>query len=276
MHILLIKVQQKIMDDKVDELIAHLTDGLEMTHLQIATRNTNNLSIRELISAFSILLDILALQKDFAGCFKQLPLEAISLLQDEPIGIEQQHEVYELLKDKLLNINNHVHETNHRKDVFAKYLSVNRPFFEAYITLWNQLMINKLTPSVSVLERMAYGVLNLLNLLVEHNLIHQALYPLTEQDEELITRYNQNRVLRIDEALMEGSVDGELVMNDPNNQRIPCLKCGSYGALKGYTENGLDGQYFIAYGYQCNQCGMELFDQKDLLLAGIKPIYAVL
>jgi hypothetical protein len=77
MHTLLIKVQQKIMDDKVDELIAHLTDGLEMAHRQIATRKTNNLSIRELISAFSILLDILALQKDFAGCFKHLPKEAI-------------------------------------------------------------------------------------------------------------------------------------------------------------------------------------------------------
>ncbi len=275
MHTLLIKVQHTIMDDKVDELIAHLTDGLEMAHEQIATRKTNNLSIRELISAFSVLLDILALQKDFAGYFKTLPNEAESLLRNEPVPIDQQHEIYERLKDKLLSVNNHVHEISPRKNVFAKYLSAHRPFFEAYITLWSQLITSKISPSVVVLERMAYGVLNLLNLMVEQQLVHQAIYRLTEQDEALIVRYNQNRIMRIDEALMEGSVTGETIIQHPNNQRIPCLKCGSYAALKGYTEHGTSSPYFIAYGFQCTQCGMELFDQKDLLLAGIKPVYEI-
>lgn len=276
MHILLVKVQQKILDDKVDELIAHLTDGLELAHLQIAARHTTNQPIRDLISAFSIMLDIMALQKDFAGCFKKLPTEAKKLLADESIPIDQLHEVYELLKDKLLDINNHVHETDHRVQVFTNHFAIKRPFFEAYFVLWHQLMINKLAPSPGVLERMAYGVLNLLDLMVEQRLAHDAVYRPTEEDIELVVRYNQNRIMRIDEALMDSNVDAVRPKLDPNNHRIPCLKCSSYGALKGYKETTADGPHFIAYGFQCNQCGMELFDQKDLLLAGIKPIYTIL
>lgn len=275
MHILLVKVQQKIMDERVEELIDRLTTGLEIAHLQITAGKTSAIPIQELVRAFELMLEIITLQKDFASYFKKLPHEAGLLLNGHDIPVDEQYAIYEHLKETMLNEDNFYNDTDQYLSVFNKHLSLKRPFFESYITLWQQLCVNELDPSPRILERLAYGTLNLLELMVDERLLHKAIYPLTEDDEKLLLRYNQNRVLHIDEVLMEGNFDADITTIDPNSRRIPCIKCGCYTALHGYTEMVAERKQFIATGFQCTQCGMELFDQKDLLLAGVKPIYYI-
>ncbi len=275
MHVLLVKVQQKILDDKVDELIACLSTGLEVAHLQIGAGHASSLPVNNLVRAFSLMLEIMAVQKDFGSFFNSFPHQAEQLLNGEEIPIDDHHTVYEQLKETLLAEDNLCDDVEKHLGVFNANFPLKRPFFEAYFVLWQQLCINELDPSVRILERLAYGTLNFIDFLVEEHLLHKAIYPFTEEDEKLLIRYNQNRVLRIDEVLMEGNFDADETVIDPNSRRIPCIKCGNYGPLKGYTEKQLMGSQFLAYGFQCNHCGMELFDQKDLLLAGIKPIYAI-
>jgi len=275
MHILLVKVQQTILDEKVDDLINHLTDGLEGAHLQIETKSHGTAAARCLCTAMNLMLDIAALQTDFEGYFRSFPQEAKSLMETESLPTDDHHHIYELLKTSLLNDKNHLHNPDKALATFAAHFPLKRAFLEPYFLLWQKVRDSKLPPSVSVVERLAYGVLNLLETLVAQGLLHEAVYRPTTEDAELLQRYNQNRIVSIDEALMEGNYDAE---NDAHNQahrRIPCIKCGSYGPLNGYLEEQPSGARFIAYGFACNNCGMELFDQKDLLLAGIKPIYEI-
>lgn len=275
MHILLVKVQQKILDDKVDELIARLGAGMELAHLQIAAGKVSIIPVQDLVRAFGLMMEVLAIQKDFAGFFKKFPPQAEALLNGEEISIDDHYIVYEHLKEAMLADGNLNDDIEQQLKVFNTHFSAKRPFFEPYMILWQQLLINELDPSPRILERLAYGTLNLLELLVEERLLHKAIYPLTADDEKLLLQFNQNRVLRIDEMLMDGSYNADMATIDPNSRRIPCIKCGSYNVLRGYTETIMNTQHFVATGFQCTQCGMELFDQKDLLLAGIKPIYAI-
>lgn len=275
MHILLVKVQQKIMDDKVDELIDHLGAGLELANLQLTAGRATSMPVKHLVKAFGLMLEIIALQKDFPAYFKELPKEAELLLEGNDLPADKHFTVYERLKEILLDTTNHCDGSGKYIGAFNHHFSLKRPFFEAYIILWQKLCVNELDPSPRILERLAYGTLNLLDLLVEERLLHKAIYPLTADDENLLVRYNQNRVLRIDEMLMEGSFVADTTVLDHNSRRIPCLKCGSYNMLRGYTDERENIKQFVATGYQCTQCGMELFDQKDILLAGIKPVYSL-
>ncbi|CAN5394945.1 hypothetical protein BH09BAC1_BH09BAC1_30410 [soil metagenome] len=274
MHTLLVKVQQKILDEKVDELIFHLTEGLEGAHRQIENNFKGMAAAQHLCSAMGGLLDIASLQKDFSGYFRHFPREATTLLNGKDISVNEHHKVYEILKATLLNDKNQLNNTEHCLKVFAKEFAVNRAFFEAYFHLWEQVKDSKLAPSSRVIERLAYGVLNLLELLVEKGLLHHAVYRPKEKDSQLLQRYNQNRVISIDEALMDGQFESNDFLND-DNRKVPCIKCGSYAPLLGYEQEEPEGKRFIAYSFCCNHCGLELFDQKDLLLAGIKPIYEI-
>lgn len=275
MHILLVKVQQKILDDKVDELIICLTDGMYVSHLQIAANKVTALPVKNLVKAIALMLEIVAIQKDFTSVFKSMPLEATQLIAGIELPTDDHFAVYKQLKDSLLADGNLCDDVEVHLEIFRKNFPVKRPFFESYFRLWQQMQINKFDPSPRTLERLAYGTLNLLEHLVEQKLLHSAIYHLTDEDENLLLRYNQNRVLRIDELLMEGNLDAEHVTANNTSRRLPCMKCGSYNMLQGYNDGTQNHKQFVAIGYQCNQCGMELFDQKDLLLAGIKPIYAI-
>ncbi len=275
MHILLVKVQHKILDEKVDNLIFHLNEGLESTHRQLANNYEGTAAAQHLCSAIGGLLGVLALQKDFQGCFRHFPREAKDLALGKELPADEHHHLYELLKATLLNEKNHISSPEHTLAVFAKHFALKRPFFEPYFQLWLKVAESKLSPSARVLERLAYGTLNLVEMMVDQGLLHDAVYRASEMDTELLLRYNQNRVMSIDEALMEGNFDVDNTKLDLTNKRIPCIKCGSYAPLHGYEEIEPGSKHYIAYGFNCNHCGMELFDQKDLLLAGIKPIYEI-
>lgn len=275
MHILLVKVQQTILDEKVDDLITHLTDGLEGAHLQIKIKSHGTAAARYLCTAMNLMLDIAALQTNFEGYFRNFPQEAKLLMQTDSLPTDEHHHIYELLKSSLLNDKNHLHSPEKALATFAAHYPLKRAFFEPYFILWQKVRDSKLPPSVKVVERLAYGVLNLLETLVSQGLLHEAIYRPTTEDTALLQHYNQNRIVSIDEALMEGNYDADKDAHNHEHRRIPCIKCGSYSPLNGYLEEQPGGARFIAYGFACNNCGLELFDQKDLLLAGIKPIYEI-
>jgi hypothetical protein len=272
MHILLTKVQQKILDDKIDHLIAHLSNGLASMHIHLSANQSSKQIAEKLADGYDLLLEIVAIQKDFPAYFHSFPPEAEQLTQGAELATSEQHQIYELLKTHLLETENQHTDYPHSLIMFRQHYPGRRPLMEPYLNLKQQIQLGEAKPTPLQLERLGYGLLTLLQLMVEDGLLHEAVYRPMPQDQEMLLRYNQNRVMSIDEALMTNPKT-ESIETSSGTERIPCIRCGSYNHLLGYKSEQDGETYFIAYGYKCSHCGFELFDQKDLLLAGIKPAH---
>ena len=106
MHILLTKVQQKILDNKIDHLIAHLCNGLASMHIHLSANQSSKQIAEKLADGYDLLLEIVAIQEDFPAYFHSFPREAEQLTQGAELATSEQHQIYELLKTHLLETEN--------------------------------------------------------------------------------------------------------------------------------------------------------------------------
>ncbi len=262
------------MDEKVEVLIIALDNGLASLHIHLDLKQSSTHTAQTIARAYDILLEIIAVQKDFPACFRNFPHRAALLAQGAEIPTDEQHQVYEWLKECLLGTDNRHHGSEYALVLFRNGFPANRALLEPYLLLKQDIGESDVPLSAPTLERLAYGLLTLLKFAVDEGFLHPSVYRLKPLDNELILRYNQNRVMRIDEALMANGTKMDNAVASSAAQRIPCIRCGSYGPLLGYKESQQDKFYFVAYGFTCAHCGFDLFDQKDLMLAGLNSVFA--
>lgn len=136
-------------------------------------------------------------------------------------------------------------------------------------------------------ERIAYLAISLYKLLKEES-VFSFNYNFTKEDDGFITTYDSDRIIKVEKVLKMArenakKLDYSNYTYSPHDEwqsyETDCPCCGSNALLFGDTEEDFDSEYgepyltFIAYSFECSECGLVLDDFFELELAGMEAAY---
>lgn len=136
------------------------------------------------------------------------------------------------------------------------------------------------------LDRSAHLLLAISELLVEKKIVNSSLFKLHEMDIKFKESYNKERIERIKKIIDSAKKKAKciksetmILFNESWEDRLTtCPICKSDAFLSGYcdfeyekTYDGADA-FLTFYGesFECETCGLKLFDQEELTYSGIE------
>ena len=166
-----------------------------------------------------------------------------------------------------------------------------KPYFNLFSTIRN-ISVHGSFPSFQKydLVRIMYLAMNLTEILIQEKIYSFRYYKLTKEDERFLKNYNQERINRVKKEIesaknksrkIEQSWGFMFGMDDWELYNTSCPICTCEGTLTGSSEYGYEEDEmggsewldFNADSFKCEECGLELLDSEELLLAGMETVY---
>lgn len=251
-------------------------------------------AVGNLAIGIELMLKSLIAKKSFVFLYKNLPIELkIMLTQPESVIKTSNPRLHGIdLKSfasyKIINVGDCI-------VIFYIYYPNLKQEYKPYFKLLSSvrdISVHASLPSFQRydLERIAYAALQLSNFLNEEDVLASRSYDNKKKDKEFLATYAKERVERVErkiEAAKKQSKEIKHPIVPPSAEGwesyvIECPICSCSGILEGDTETSGEGfsvdyeDYgltFLAEGFKCEPCGLELTDTEELKLAGIETVY---
>lgn len=286
----LVQIQQNVVNNLEHSAICFLNVGIELfekykkpNYYYFGRPET---SIANLGIAIELMLKALIAKKSFAFVFKGLSDEIfMKLTYAESFNKKQLHSI------ELHNLEVKTIELNEAIGRFYILFPDKRQEFKPYFSFLSGIRNTSVHAYLQTFQRyellrVAYLALKLVEVLKENDLMNG--FDILIQT-NFLNEYKEEQVVRVNKAVEEAKnkmkqKDFErcsISMDEWEYYEANCPICDSGGILEGYTEfdaSAEDGSYdislfFFANSFECDACGLQLFDSEELQLVGMEISY---
>jgi len=288
-------IQRKIQLELTKSGRGYLRTGLKLFHKErTSSYPVIGPAIGNLATAIELMIKAFLAKNNLSLLFKDLPLE-LRILFECP----------ETLPSDSLNLRRYDNElrssaykTLELDELIASFYvffpekkQALRPYFRL-LSRCRNASVHFSLPSFQhyELERTAYLALTVLQTIDWGRYPPTVLYSLTKQDEQFLSKYNEERIERVRRKIEEAkekakrieAKDISILVDSWEAYETECPICGCGGMLTGDTQIEADFDedeganpylIFLADTFQCDGCGIRLDDMEELRLAGIEMVY---
>jgi hypothetical protein len=272
--------------------IGYLKTGLDLFHASESATTNMQPAIGNLGIAVELMLKALLVGISPVLLFKDLPIDLRLLFltpKSMPKGFNWRHFDADIRSYKYKAI-----ELDECISIFYILFPEHKQQIQPYLKLLSQTRnasVHAALPSFHAfdLSRTAYLALRIYLLLEDKKSFGKyTRYVLSKKDTEFLESYEAERESRVRLKVERAKVQSKkaetmhIVVDDWETYVTSCPICGNDALLEGYTDIGAemdeDGDSepyltFFANSFECEACGLNLTDSKELNLAGIEEFY---
>lgn len=271
---------------------SYLVNGLSLFH-QIRNVNENfQVSLGNIAISIELILKTLIAENCFPFLYTNLPLDLrLKLTYPE---IEKRNPILKLAFKELESFSFDTLQLDNCISIFYTIYPEKKQEYKAYFRYLSNirnLVVHGAIPSYKKydLEKISFFAIDLMKFLQIIGTVSFKYRMFQKEDEIFYKDFDALRVKRVEEAIEKAKkrlsdVNESLFLIAPDGWDIfvcKCPICNSEATFNGYCDILIEPTYdgeeaylkFYADSFKCNECGLELLDNKELALAGLETVY---
>ncbi|MDO8747801.1 MAG: hypothetical protein Q7J72_01645 [Candidatus Omnitrophota bacterium] len=286
-------ITQYLQNELKNSAVSYLKAGLEIFHkTNKAGSWSSQPALGNLGIAVELMLKAFIVKNNPLLLFKGLPIE-LQVLFTCPDSLPRDFN-WRLFDIDLRSFKYETKELNECISAFYVLLPEHKQELNPYMQLlsrYRNASVHSALPSFQAYEiqRVAFLSLRLLSILQSRKIISEYAHITTKDDKYFLSAFKLDRIDRVKKKIDDAKEKSKripagqasLSVDGWENYVTQCPICESDGMLSGYTDIHVEGSAedvdlsldFLADGFICEECGLELNDTEELRLAGIELYY---
>lgn len=275
-----------------DSANAYYKTGMGLFHdLRLKSYLEYQPAVGNLCIAVELLLKATVAQKAFRYLYANIPIE-VQLMLTNPDALDKSFSPRRFSNELKAFQQYSTIELNPAISLFYQFFPSKKQEFKPYFSLLSSIRnvsVHAALPSFQRydLDRVAYVATKLFSYAEKKKIFPYFYLIFDEKTQSFIKNYDSERIERVQKSIelarkksKEIEHYGTMISSSDEWEYmvISCPVCGSDAFIGGYTEedgNPEDGPGLLFYGdsFECEDCGLELFDTEELELAGIETFH---